>query len=104
MGRIIATSAFGIAPGSPLLPLDYFLYFKNKLFVTLLKTLPFFLPLFLNINMAISRTQQEAINKLCETRPTEHIGKFFKTPFPESTPVACRAALLCDALALFKEL
>lgn len=53
--------------------------------------------------MFIFHTRKEILNKLHTTRPAKNIAAFFYTIFPESTPVARRAPLLRNALALFKE-
>lgn len=53
--------------------------------------------------MAIYRTWQEAIKKICTTRPANHIETFLNTLFPESTLAACQRLLLENAIALFKK-
>ena len=53
--------------------------------------------------MAISRAQQEALNKLRSTRPSEPMATFFETLFPEAIPASARAPLIKDAMALFEE-
>ena len=53
--------------------------------------------------MAISRAQQEALNKLRSTRPSEPMATFFETLFPETIPASARAPLIRDAMTLFED-